>query len=163
MRAPNLAGALVSAATALPQATLATVRDPAEQSTAIAALVPELAGHRYLSLTTFRKDGTPVATPVWFAAQGDRLVVASQAGAWKARRLARTPRALGAGCDVRGEVRGPQIELIGEVLPASEHAEAEAALTARYGLSAWGFRQLSRLAGRGARDYLALRPTPAVD
>lgn len=60
-----------------------------------------------------------------------------------------------------GAVRGEAVDLLGEVLPAAEHAAAEAALVDRYGLSAWGFRQLTRLAGRGARDYLALRPTPS--
>lgn len=145
----------------MPRAALASIREPATQAAAIARIAPELAGHRYLSLTTFRKDGTPVATPVWFAADGDRLVVASQAGAWKVKRLARTPGAVGAGCDARGAVRGEAVDLLGEVLPAAEHAAAEAALVDRYGLSAWGFRQLTRLAGRGARDYLALRPTPS--
>ena len=33
-----------------------------------------LDGHEYMLLTTFRKDGTPVPTPVWFATDGDRLV-----------------------------------------------------------------------------------------
>lgn len=32
-----------------------------------------LLGHKYLSLITFRKSGAAVATPIWFAAGGDRL------------------------------------------------------------------------------------------
>ena len=30
----------------------------------------EIGRSRYISLTTYRKDGTPVATPVWHVAQG---------------------------------------------------------------------------------------------
>ena len=37
--------------------------------------VEKLARCRYLSLATFRLDGTPVATPVWVARQADELVV----------------------------------------------------------------------------------------
>ena len=37
--------------------------------------VQTLAKSTYLSLTTFRRDGTPVATPVWLARQGHELMV----------------------------------------------------------------------------------------
>lgn len=143
---------------AIPGVLVAAVRDPGAERAAIARIAPELASFRYLRLTTFKRDGTPVATPVWFAADGDRLVVTSAAGAWKIKRLRREPRALGAGCDARGTPLGPTIELTGEVLDASQGAVVEAALDRRYGASAIGFRLLSRVAGRGAREYLALRP-----
>jgi len=42
---------------------------------------------KYISLTTFRKDGGGVATPVWHAAKGDELFVVSDAGAWKVKRV----------------------------------------------------------------------------
>lgn len=147
---------------AIPGVLVAAVRDPGPERAAIARIAPELSDHRYLLLTTFKRDGTPVATPVWFAADGDRIVATSAAGAWKVKRLRRTPRALGAGCDARGNQLGPTVELVGEVLDAAEGAAVEQALDRRYGASAIGFRQLSRLAGRGARDYLALRPSAAV-
>jgi uncharacterized protein len=142
----------------MPGAFVAAVHDPGPERAAIAAITPQLAEHRYLLLTTFKRDGTPVATPVWFAAEGGRLVVATQAGAWKVKRLRRNAHALGAGCDARGTPAGPTIELRGEVLGSAEHRAAERALERRYGVSAWGFRQAMRLAGRGQRDYLALRP-----
>ena len=34
-----------------------------------------LHGHAYASLTTLRRDGTPVVTPVWFALEGGRVYV----------------------------------------------------------------------------------------
>ena len=47
-----------------------------------------LADARYLSLTTFRKDGTPVATPVWVVSDdGRRLLVWTGADTWKAKRI----------------------------------------------------------------------------
>lgn len=38
---------------------------------------------KYVSLTTFRKDGTPVATPLWAALDGDRLVLWTRTESWK--------------------------------------------------------------------------------
>lgn len=63
-----------------------------------------LAKASYVSLTTFRKSGEPVSTPVWVAPLDDQLVVISMADAWKVRRLVRDPRATLRECDVRGKV-----------------------------------------------------------
>lgn len=63
-----------------------------------------LATASYVSLTTYRKSGDPVSTPVWVAPLDDGLVVISMADAWKVRRLARDPRATLQECDVRGRV-----------------------------------------------------------
>ncbi|MDT0352926.1 PNPOx family protein [Pseudonocardia charpentierae] len=41
----------------------------------VLATIDDVAGERFVSLTTFRRDGTPVATPVWIARDGDALVV----------------------------------------------------------------------------------------
>lgn len=63
-----------------------------------------LAKASYVSLTTYRKSGDPVSTPVWVAPLDDQLVVISMADAWKVRRLTRDPRATLQACDVRGKV-----------------------------------------------------------
>jgi PPOX class probable F420-dependent enzyme len=34
---------------------------------------------KYLSLTTYRRDGTPVSTPLWFVEDDGRLVVITAA------------------------------------------------------------------------------------
>jgi hypothetical protein len=46
-------------------------------------------GSAYLSLATFRKDGRPVATPVWFAVDGDRILVWSGASEGRVNRIHR--------------------------------------------------------------------------
>ncbi|MFJ8925403.1 PPOX class F420-dependent oxidoreductase [Streptomyces sp. NPDC102364] len=68
---------------------------------------------RYVSLTTYRKDGTPRATPVWHAMDGDRLCVRSAADAWKVKRLRRDSRAEVAVCDVRGRVAPDAVRVTG--------------------------------------------------
>lgn len=69
-----------------------------------------LAKSGYLSLTTFRRDGTPVATPVWVAQDGTDLVVVTQRSSGKAKRLRNDSRVLLAPCDMRGRVVGDVVE-----------------------------------------------------
>ena len=73
-------------------------------------MVASLAGERYISLTTFKRDGTPVSTPVWVTSDdGRRLLVWSGARTWKVRRLRRDPRVLVAAASFRGVERGARI------------------------------------------------------
>lgn len=41
----------------------------------VVSTLDRLAGEKYLLLTTFRKDGGGVATPVWAVRDGDALAV----------------------------------------------------------------------------------------
>ncbi|MGP0108790.1 MAG: pyridoxamine 5'-phosphate oxidase family protein [Acidimicrobiales bacterium] len=57
----------------------------------------------YILLTTFRRDRTPVATPVWVVPLEDgRLGFWTSSGSTKAKRLAHTGRVTVQPCDVRG-------------------------------------------------------------
>ncbi|MFJ7204990.1 PPOX class F420-dependent oxidoreductase [Streptomyces sp. NPDC098789] len=66
----------------------------------------ELARSRYVSLTTYRKDGTPVATPVWFVVDGGEVYIWTKSDTWKVKRIRNNGRVSVIGCDVRG--RSPQ-------------------------------------------------------
>jgi hypothetical protein len=64
---------------------------------------------KYLALTTYRRDGTAVSTPVWFASDGRRLLVWTDATSGKVRRIRSNPRVMAAACDVRGRPRSPAV------------------------------------------------------
>jgi len=64
----------------------------------------EIARSRYVSLTTFRKDGTGVATPVWHAVTGNELFVVSDAGAWKVKRARNNSAVVVTVCGIRGTI-----------------------------------------------------------
>lgn len=65
-----------------------------------------LSDERYMLLTTFRRDGTPVATPVWVVPYEEGSVAFwTSSGSGKAKRLAHTPRVTVQPCDARGRVR----------------------------------------------------------
>ena len=109
----------------------------------------------YASLRTYRRDGSPVDTPVWFALRDRRCYVFSAGDAGKVKRLRREPRAAVAACDLRGRLRGPWIEGRGRILESDADIErAYDALHAKYG---WLMRltdALSRLTGRYAHRAL---------
>lgn len=106
-------------------------------------MVAELARERYISLTTFKRDGTPVSTPVWVVSDdGRRLLVWSGARTWKVRRLRRDPRVLVAPASFRGAERGPRLAGTAKVI---DDPGIDALLRRKYG---WQKRALE-LADRG--------------
>ncbi|MGY2084427.1 PPOX class F420-dependent oxidoreductase [Blastococcus sp. SYSU DS0539] len=88
----------------------------------------------YVSLTTFRRTGAPVATPVWAAPDGDTLVVWTRADSGKVKRLRHTERVTVVPCDVRGRVRGPAVEGTAEFVDRTGQPAALDALRRAYGL-----------------------------
>lgn len=110
-----------------------------------------LSSGKYLSLTTFRKDGTPVATPVWLVRDGDTLRVITQADSGKAKRLRNSPRVLLAPCDARGTIKGAQVEGTAVLQDAVETARTAQLVEKRYGLLGkllmWRSRRASRKPG----------------
>ncbi|MET9028516.1 PPOX class F420-dependent oxidoreductase [Nocardia sp. NPDC004168] len=73
----------------------------------------EMSQSKYVRLTTFKKDGTPVGTPVWVAPDGDRIVVWTNPETWKVKRIRRNPDVTLQVCDGRGRPTAA------EVLPGS--------------------------------------------
>jgi PPOX class probable F420-dependent enzyme len=99
---------------------------------------PDFAGlreHKYALLVTFRRDGTAVPTPVWFALLDDRrFVTHTEERTAKVRRIRRDPRARVFPCDPRGKPLGPGVEATARILETAEEGEqAEAGLDRRYG------------------------------
>jgi hypothetical protein len=87
---------------------------------------------KYLSLTTYRRDGTPVSTPVWFVEEDGRLFVTTAADSYKAKRLRRNPAAMVAPCTARGVPKGDAIPVQVEFLPPDEHARVDRLMAEKY-------------------------------
>jgi len=91
---------------------------------------------RYLSVTTFKRDGTGVATPVWFVSDGRRLFAFTDLQSAKIRRIRHNPRVLVASCWVNGKLRREPVAARAEVLTASADLErVQKLLLARYNIS----------------------------
>jgi PPOX class probable F420-dependent enzyme len=82
-------------------------------------------------LTTFKRDGTPVATPVTIAVDGQRAYVRTWDTAWKARRMRNNPDVLVAPSTVRGRPVGPALAARSRLLDGDEAHRAALALARR--------------------------------
>lgn len=111
-----------------------------------------VAAERYISLETFKRDGTGVRTPVWFARLDGKLYVFTDGTSFKVKRLRRDARIRVAACNASGGIRGPWRDGRGRiVVDADLKARAYAALAAKYGWQMTAVNLASRLAGRIAR------------
>jgi PPOX class probable F420-dependent enzyme len=101
---------------------------------ATAADLIRLAGEQFVLLTTFKRDGTAVPTPVWVVADGDRLAVTTIAATGKVKRIRNNGRALLAPCTRSGRRRGPDVEVHAEVATGAEGQRVAALVQSKYGL-----------------------------
>ena len=66
----------------------------------------ELSSAHYVLLTTYRKDGTPIGTPVWAVARDGKLYVWTDLDSWKVKRIRNNPAVTVQPCGIRGVPRG---------------------------------------------------------
>ncbi|QII01313.1 PPOX class F420-dependent oxidoreductase [Rhodococcoides fascians A21d2] len=103
----------------------------------MAATFEDIAKGKYVLLTTFKKDGTGVPTPLWGALDGDRLLMWTVADSWKVKRIRRNPQVTIAACDMRGNPQGDAVGATAEILDATGTAKARAAVASKYGILGW--------------------------
>jgi hypothetical protein len=113
----------------------------------------ELANEQYVSVTTFKRDGTPVATPVWVAGENGNLLVISEADSWKVKRIRRDGHVRVAPCSARGVQRGEAIEADATI--DTDTTIVERLLARKYG---WMYRAYMRLSA--LTRTLRRQPTP---
>jgi PPOX class probable F420-dependent enzyme len=95
---------------------------------------PDLGREQCIALTTFRKTGQAVTTPVWFAERLGTIYVETHADAGKLKRLRHTARVTLAPCTYSGKVTGSVSEGNARILTESEESTAaSAALSKKYG------------------------------
>lgn len=95
------------------------------------ATVREIAEAKYVLMTTYRRDGTPVAAPLWAVRDGADLLMWTGADSAKVKRLRRDNRVLVQACDARGrKTFGPRVAGLAVLEPP---AHALALITRKYG------------------------------
>jgi hypothetical protein len=121
----------------------------------------EVSKAKYILLTTFTKDGRPKPTPIWAAPDGDRLIVITEADAWKVKRIRNTPRVTLAVCDMRGRPKSEAVEATAAILDKSENDRIYQAIIKRYGIVGRVFSLFSKLRG-GEKNNIGLELRAAV-
>lgn len=93
----------------------------------------ELGYAKYILLTTYRKSGEAVATPVWTVPIADKIYVSTGSQTGKVKRLRNNTEATVALCDMRGKNAGPAHKATARLVPTSERPEFHALALEKYG------------------------------
>ena len=112
-------------------------------------LADEIVRSQYVSLTTYRKDGTPVSTPVWQVPHDGEMWIVTEAASFKVKRIRNNPQVQVTPCSLRGVVKpgAPTATGTARVLDDAGTDQARELLARRYFLSRAGnwFARLLRL------------------
>ena len=114
--------------------------------------VDRLAAESYVVLTTFRRDGRAVPTPIWLAGNGTELVFWSERKAGKVKRIRNSGRVEVQASDVRGrKTHGAKVTGEARLLDGEESELARKAITRKYGIVGRVTMFFSRLRGPADR------------
>ncbi|MGW5234556.1 PPOX class F420-dependent oxidoreductase [Streptomyces nodosus] len=124
------------------------------------ALLDRLAAGAYLLITSYRKNGTAVATPVWVVRDGDALGAWTAADSWKVKRIRARAEVLIGPCDLRGHPTGDQVPATAEICDPATTVRYRTLIARKYGLIGRLTLLGSRLR-RGVKGTVGIRLTPA--
>jgi uncharacterized protein len=124
----------------------------------------DLGREKFVSLTTYRRSGETVATPVWVVDRGDALLVWTPAGTGKVKRLRHDPRVTLAACSRRGRVDPDAPHVVArasvETSPIAL-SDTRRLLARKYGVEFRLVSLVERLLARRVPERVVLRITPA--
>jgi PPOX class probable F420-dependent enzyme len=93
-----------------------------------------LGAEKYVLITSYRRNGTPVATPVWVVRDGDTLGVWTPADSGKVKRIRARGEILIGPCDVRGNPTGGPVPAVAEIGDEATVARYRRLIAAKYGV-----------------------------
>ena len=103
-----------------------------------------LGAEKYILLTTFRRDGRAVPTPLWAVRDGDGLACWTPTDSGKVKRIRNSGRVTVAPCDMRGKPLGEAVEAHARIGDPADTDRVRGLLARKYGvigrLSVWGSR-----------------------
>jgi PPOX class probable F420-dependent enzyme len=125
-------------------------------------LFSTLAKEQFIALTTFRKTGVGVLTPVWFVNDGEnRLVIFTGKSSGKVKRIRNNPRVEIAPSDAQGKPRGATIQARARFIEGDATKHALALLKRKYGFQFTAIEWLNKLRGGSDQTRVFVEIVPA--
>jgi len=92
---------------------------------------------KYINLETYRRDQTPVKTPVWFVIEKDQIYITTKETTGKVKRLRNNQNARIAVCSMKGEIKSDWVDVGLEKITEESDVEKIVKLRKKkYGFSA---------------------------
>ncbi len=110
---------------------------------------------QYISLETYRKNGQPVATPVWFVMDDNFIDIVTRSKTGKVKRARNNPQVRVVISDFKGKPKGSWHEGTAQFLSENESALAVKKRDKKYGIKA----KLASLITSRKGKYVAIRVT----
>jgi PPOX class probable F420-dependent enzyme len=118
--------------------------------------------HQWAALvTTFRRDGTGVATPMHLAVDGDHGYFGTASDTAKVKRIRRDPNGQVAACSAGGKISGPTFACRLRILQGEEAVRAERAIKRKYPIAQGMLISLIKALKRDRGVYVELTPRPS--
>jgi uncharacterized protein len=112
-------------------------------------------GEKVISLETYRRNGEPVRTPVWFLEENGTLYVHTDDSTGKVKRIRRNPTVRVAPSHFRGKPKGEYIEARAELEASPGTVKSyHSKIYRKYGLQATFTRFLQRFSRSKANDVI---------
>ena len=114
--------------------------------------IRDISASKCIALTTFKRDGSRISTPIWFNVIDGKIYVTTESSAWKVKRIVNNPNVQFAVCTQRGKVTGQTFGGTARILAPAELAAIIAAKKRRY----FTFRLIHLF----KKDQVAIEITP---
>ncbi len=124
--------------------------------------IVHLGDQKFVSVTTFKRNGDAVASPMWIVRDGEQLLVWTPADAWKVKRIRHDPRVTLTACGRTGKVQPgqPTFDGTAEVITdPGEVARAESLIKHKYRMEFRVVTLIETIAARGRKPRVLLRIT----
>jgi uncharacterized protein len=93
-------------------------------------------GYKYINLETYKKNGNPISTPVWFVIENNLIFIVTRSSTGKIKRLKNNPNVRIMPCGFRGESKGEWVSGIAEFIDFRESARIVNLRNKKYGITA---------------------------
>jgi uncharacterized protein len=117
--------------------------------------IDDLEGHKYCVLVSYRKNGQPMPSPLWFGTADGKVYFQTSPDGYKVKRIKNNPEVRVAPCDSRGKPKGAPFVGKARVLSDSEGPTAERAIQSNYGV---GRRMYTAFSDRVPNVYVEVTP-----
>ncbi len=111
----------------------------------------EIESEKYISVETYRKNGDPVKTPVWFTIKNNQIFVVTRDQTGKVKRLKNNTQVKIATCSIKGEIKGKWVSGVAEILDDEKTKDAIKRRDKKYGF----FSKMARFLTKSKGELLA--------